>query len=85
MDKRRDRIDTFKIINGNYNVRADLFSESEEGSIRGHYKKFLKQLDLMLESVHIAVEDGTLCMKIALPALCSIISELKRLFNEMQP
>ena len=42
LDKRRlrsDLIETFKIINGNYDIDTDLFFELGEGGRRGHSKK----------------------------------------------
>ena len=43
LDKRRLRsdlglIETFKIINGNYDIDTDLFFELDEGGRRGHSK-----------------------------------------------
>ena len=42
LEKRRlrnDLIETFKIINGNYDINTDLFFQLDEGDRRGHYKK----------------------------------------------
>jgi len=42
LDKRRlrsDLIETFKIINKNYDIDTDLFFELDEGGRRGHSKK----------------------------------------------
>ena len=42
LDNRRlrsDLIETFKIINGNYDIDTDLFFELDEGGRRGHSKK----------------------------------------------
>jgi len=36
---RSDLIETFKIINGCYNLQSDLFFTYDEGQRRGHSKK----------------------------------------------
>ena len=46
LDKRRlrsDLIETFNIINGNYDIDTDIFFELDEGGRRGHSKKLFKR------------------------------------------
>ena len=46
LDKRRirsDLVETFKIMNGFYNINRDLFFELDEGGRRGHEKKLFKK------------------------------------------
>ena len=46
LDKRRlrsDVIETFKIINGNYDIDTELFFEVDEGGRKGHSKNCLKE------------------------------------------
>jgi len=49
LDKRRlrnDLIETFKIINGNYDIDTDIFFELDERGRRGHSKKLFKRCRL---------------------------------------
>ena len=46
LDTRRERsdlIETFKIINNNYNIGTDLFFQFDDGGRRGHCKKLFKR------------------------------------------
>ena len=41
--ERSDLIETFKIINNNYNIGTDLFFQFDDGGRRGHCKKLFKR------------------------------------------
>ena len=69
LDKRRlrsDFIETFKIINGNYDVDTDIFFELDEGGRRGNSKKnCLKDVDRMLKSLFMVtglLTSGIVCL-----------------------
>jgi len=77
LDKRRLRsglIETFKIINGNYDIDTDLFFELDERGRRGHSKKTcnVKDVDWMLESLFLVIRlltSGIGCLIVVLTAV----------------
>ena len=59
LDKRRarDLVETFKIINGVYDVNSEYFFEFDAGERKGHYQKlFKKRFRLDLRKMHLVTE-----------------------------
>ena len=50
-------IDTYKIINGIYNVKTELFFDYDQSGRRGHWKKLFKEdLSWISENLHLVTE-----------------------------
>jgi len=54
---RSDLFDTYKIINGIYNVKTELFFDYDQSGRRGHSRNYLKEdLGWISENLHLVTE-----------------------------